>query len=384
MPTINATHQFYDNDDPTLANNSIEIDRDNSQIILGKNLTTTPQYIYISPNSISNGSASTSFTQISNLSNALASVELPPNPNTLQLNNTLLLTDGTSTYNTLNNTSITLTDPNSITSIFNTNLSITDQPIYGTRNMNLDAGSLTIGDGIILTTYIDAGSLTLTNLGSSFSPQILLYGSNTLALNSNDGNTILGDTNNNYNKTNILINDTHREIDLNAVDIISNCGGGNYYTLPIQFTNKATGNYNYTLNNNWEMVYSTNMNIPLEELTLTNGRTTWKLDFAINCFNMTFQTDKAYAMYIEIRDVNGTGNDYTGFLFNQNTPYTTHKNASTYNNTTNNVENYIYTDYIDLNGATGSPLEIRLWRYADNNMSCDFNWLLTLSKNNLV
>jgi hypothetical protein len=206
----------------------------------------------------------------------------------------------------------------------------------------------------------------------------------------------IGDINNNGNYTKLLVDDGNRKIELNAVDIVSNIGtnAGSSYTLPIQFTNKASGSYSYPPGsgsvNQWEMVYFNTMNIPLELLT-TSGYSTWKMDFAINCWNMTNQSDKAYAMYIEIRDV-GTGNDYQGFLFNQNTPYTTYKNGSGYSyNSYSQIENYIYTDYFDFNNPiSGSgppiatPLEIRLWRYADNNMTCDFNWLLTLSKNNLV
>lgn len=114
MPTINATHKFYDNDDPTLANTSIEIDRDNSQIILGKNLTTTPQYITISPNSISDGTNSTTFPQISALSQALSAVELPPNATTLKINDTILLTDGTTATYTMDNTGGIITETNGV------------------------------------------------------------------------------------------------------------------------------------------------------------------------------------------------------------------------------------------------------------------------------
>jgi hypothetical protein len=218
------------------------------------------------------------------------------------------------------------------------------------------------------------------------SNQLWINNDNTypIILNSTNSQITLGDVGNAGNLTKIAIDDTTRTNEINSVDIKSSCGGTNYYTLPIQFTYKVNSNYTYNSPNTWEMVFAGSMGIPLEQLTLTNGYTTWKMDFAINCWNMTNQSDKAYAMYIEIRDVNGTGNDYQGFLFNQNTPYTTRKNPSTYSATNTQIENYVYTDYYDFSGATGSPLEIRLWRYAENSMSCDFSWLVTLSKNNLV
>jgi hypothetical protein len=94
MTTISNTHIFYNNDDPAVATTAIEINRDNSHIILGRNLTTTPAYITISPNAISDGTNSTNLTRLSALQTALAAVELPPNATTLKLNETLLCDAG--------------------------------------------------------------------------------------------------------------------------------------------------------------------------------------------------------------------------------------------------------------------------------------------------
>lgn len=209
-----------------------------------------------------------------------------------------------------------------------------------------------------------------------------LYSANGLGLDTQHGNALIGDINNSYNKTNILVNDVHREIDLNAVDILSNVGGSIYYTLPINFTMKWNGNYNYSQNNNWEMVQHNQMNLPVEYFTLTGAQTAWRYEFAINCFNCNNQTDRAYAMYLEFVDNNS--NAFQSFCFNYNTPFTTHKNNSTYSATSNAVENYCYTDHIDFTGSSGGPFDIRLWRYGDNNYTCDFNAILTLSKTNLV
>ena len=102
----------------------------------------------------------------------------------------------------------------------------------------------------------------------------------------------------------------------------------------------------------------------------------------MNCNNMTNQDDKEYAMYIQILDMNN--NPFEANLFNLQTPFTTHKNASTYSNTSNHSENYCWTDWIDLNGCQGSPLTINVWIWASQPITADYAWSLTLSKTNLV
>ena len=178
-------------------------------------------------------------------------------------------------------------------------------------------------------------------------------------------------------------NPSTSSIFLNAVDILSNAGNiGIYYTLPINFTMNWSDNYNYTNINNWERVARNSMNLPVEYFTQTGTQTAWRYEFAINCFNCNNQIDKAYAMYIEFIDNNS--NSFQSFCFNLTTPFTTHKNNSTYSATSTAIENYCLTDYIDFAGSSGGPFIIRLWRYGDNNYSCDFNAVLTLSKTNLV
>jgi len=304
------------------------------------------------------------FSRLVQLNTALDALQpVPPNATTMWLDNTILLDTASSpnlNYTTLSNTTLTITDA-------------TGTPIIAT----LDKNRLQLTNGTT-TPYIELNG----------SNQLWIENGNTypIILNSTNSQITIGDVGNAGNFTRIAVDDTTRTNEINSVDIVSNCGTGSSpnYILPIQFTNKTTGNYTLNNGNNWEMVASNTINIPLQLLTLTNGYNVWKMDFAINCYNMTNQSDKAYAMYIEIRDVNGSSIDYQGFLFNQNIPFTTHKNNSTYTATNSQIENYCYTDYYDFTGATGSPLEIRLWRYADNPMSCDFSWLLTLSKTNLV
>ena len=87
-------------------------------------------------------------------------------------------------------------------------------------------------------------------------------------------------------------------------------------------------------------------------------------------------------MYIEIQD--STSSTFLPFVFNNNTPFTTHKNNSTYTASSTQSENYCWSDYISINGASGSPLTVILWLYADNPLSCDFDWLLTMGKTNIL
>jgi hypothetical protein len=290
--------------------------------------------------------------------------------------------------------------------ITNSNITIQDLNQPTNRSWLADAGSLTINDGSSSTSYIDAGTATFTATGSGqfisaspyiitfnngvVSPAIGLNGANQLlvqatssgiVLDSGASNTLIGDTSNSSNKTQIIVNDTHREIDLNATDILSNAGSGTY-VMPIQFTNKFSSSYDYNSGGSWQMVRDNKMNLPNELLTVTGGYNVWKMDFALNCYNMTTQSDKAYAMYVVFLD--NVGNPFQTWLFNNNTPYTTYKNSSSYGNTSSQIENFVYTDYVDFSGATGSPITIQLWRFGDNNCQTDFNWLLTLSKTNLV
>ena len=423
MTTISSTHLFYSDNDPALADTSVMIDRDNSHIILGKNLLTTPQYITISPNSISNGSASTTFGQIANLSNALASVELPPNPSTLQLNNRVYLVNTPTNSNSIDIDasipSISVSDSSTTTTITQNNITTTNVDLTTINGMSPTTIGLTWADfdpnnawgHLPLNQYglndylgnqtfwqltrftmedtiggyfarVNQSNFQLTNNNSGFNGYLTLIGTDSIGLDTGAGTAIIGDANGSNHNTKLLVNDNHREIDLNAVDIMSNCGSSQLYTLPIQFTNKYSSNYNYGTSGTWFNVASNVMNMPSELFTLTAGSTDWKVDFAINCWNMSNQSDKSYAMYVDILDSSNT--PYYGFLFNQSTPFTTHKNDSTYGNTNSHIENYIYTDYFSLNGASGSPFTINLWLFADNPISCDFNWLLTLSKTNLV
>jgi hypothetical protein len=367
---------------------------DNSHLNLTGNVSNTDEYVNITKgqiymeNQLGGGG-----------NNTLISIDCkdgtghPLMQTTLYENSTIIRDDYIKIGNKSYNTSINSGDLycnnvnlNTINGMTPTTIGLTWGDFTGMNAYNnLPSNQYKLDNSTGSTTTMVANGLQIDNLNSGYYGILSIIGTDTFAMDSRNGVGALGDVNNNSNHTNLIVNDPNRVIAVNAVDILNNYGGGNYYTLPILFTNKTSSNYNYSNTGNWEKVFSNTINIPVEQLNLTNGLTTWKMDFAINCWNMSNQSDKGYAMYIEIRDGSGSGTDYQGFLFNQNTPYTTWKNPSTYSSATvSSCENYVYTDYYDLSGAYGSPLDIRLWRYADNPCSCDFAWLFTLSKNNLV
>jgi hypothetical protein len=394
--------------DQNVLTNTKSISFDANGISLKRDLLMTPIETIITPLAITDVNTGNSITieKLTYLPIGLAALEqlTPTSATTLNINNTLRCQNATNTQSsTLNENKLEfngIVGANPITIKFQadpTPPDITNLLLIDANNTSVNALTNTysyIGDitnnfnSTINSTKLQFANSTTTSFIelNSFN-QLLIQNANNypIILNSTNSYIALGDVGNAGNLTRITIEDNTRKIQLNATDITTDCAGSGYeYILPIQFTNKATGNYIYNEPNNWQMVYSNNMNIPTQLFTQTNEYNTWKMDFAINCWNMTDQTNTEYAMYIVIRDVYGSSNEYQGFLFNQVTPYTTNKNASTYTASNSQIENYIYTDYFDLSGVTGSPLEIRLLRYANTGMTCEFNWLLTLSKNNLV
>ena len=210
-------------------------------------------------------------------------------------------------------------------------------------------------------------------------------GSNSWAIDTQSGTLTLGDAVNvSANQTKIVINNAHNEIQLNSVDITTNSGntGNPVFSLPVQYTNSYSDSYNYSSPNNWQVVSINGFNIPSSQFTNTSTSQIWKMDFAMNCNNMSIQDDKFYAMYIQILDSNS--NSFEPNLFNHHTPFTTYKNPSQYSDTSNRSENYCWTDWIDMSGCQGSPLSINVWIYAGQPITADYAWSLTLSKTNIV
>jgi hypothetical protein len=103
---MSATQYFNDQ-----ITNDKQISINGSGITLTKNLLTTPVTAHLTQNGIQVGLTSSSWENLSLLDEVLASVEYPPNPQTLKLNNTLMLNNGTDTTNVLDNTGILIDSP---------------------------------------------------------------------------------------------------------------------------------------------------------------------------------------------------------------------------------------------------------------------------------
>jgi hypothetical protein len=176
-------------------------------------------------------------------------------------------------------------------------------------------------------------------------------------------------------------------INLNAPYITTNGGDiGNIYWMPFNLTNVVSDTYYYGMTGTWEKVTFASMTLPVQIFASGSPPPPyriWKIDFAINQFNMSTQGDASYAMYVEI--VDSASNTFTGTLFNINTPYTAYKLASNYSDGTNTpIENYVYTDFIDLLGCIGGACTINFYRYGSVTTGCSFKWVFTLSPTNSV
>ena len=363
MTSINSTAKFNNDDDPTLATTSLEFDRTNSQIILGKNLTTTPSYVYISPNSISNGVDFTTFPQIVNLANALSAVELPPVATTFKVNDTImvsatvgeeaLLTPSGLTFNTLANPSIIQNSGGYDLTVQSSSQLVLNS--YDNINMNAGVGLLvSAGD------YI---SMTANNDFISFQAD------DDITLNSAG----LGN------------------INLQAPNI--NSYG---FSIPICFDVYDTNVINYGGGQTLTNVFITNCNIPPNFIVDTpqSGYTSnkWKIDFTLQTWNAGGQnnsTDKALAYYINFNDQ--SSNFYTPVLFNDITPYCKHNNNSTWTAGGSNAEfqSHTWTDYIDFSALVGSgsgnlPLKLNLYMGSDNPKDFTFKLLCSLTRTNIL
>jgi hypothetical protein len=154
----------------------------------------------------------------------------------------------------------------------------------------------------------------------------------------------------------------------NSTDLINN-GYVNWYNRPmgISFLHKWSGSFSYPFSstNTWDISQLTTTSFPLQFL-----HSTWAVSFSINFHSQGATGDKGFACYIDFADGNGT--PFTGFTFNQNTPYAQWFNPSTYTATSQNPMIITMTDYFDFTGAV-NQLDIRLNYYADNNISQNYS-----------
>lgn len=204
---------------------------------------------------------------------------------------------------------------------------------------------------------------------------------NDLMINSGSSNTIIGDAYSASNSQKITVNNNHYLIDLNCINLTAN---NDTYTYPICFSSKQNGSINYNTPGSFQDVLHYNINFPsfVMDVNTKSSYTDWKIEFALNCRNMTDQSNKELAIYFELEDAAST--IYTPFLFNSTTPYTNYKNASSFPLTPQS-ENYIWTDYVNLNGVNNNvPLLFRLYWFANSNNNFDFNLLVSFTRTNIV
>jgi hypothetical protein len=239
------------------------------------------------------------------------------------------------------------------------------------------------------TLTIDANAQSIGFNNTAVAPYITCNGSNQFALegnaapiivNSGASTTQIGDIAGAGNSTKATINDSHNLIDLQCINLTAN---SDTYTYPICFSSKNSGNVNYGSPSSWQEVFHYAIIFPSFAFNTNSTYTDWKIDFALNCRNMTDQSNKELAMYFELEDQTTT--IYTPFLFNNNTPYTTYKNSSTYSATSTQSENYCWSDYISLNGVNGNvPLEFHMYWWANSANTFDFELLVSFTRTNLV
>jgi len=225
---------------------------------------------------------------------------------------------------------------------------------------------------------IEITAQALMNISAS---QLDITSTNTyINLTSNNGMT-LSTTNGDITLTTVSNN-----INLNALNVNSY-----NYAMPICFDLVETSTINYTLvGQQMEKVYIGTFNLPYQFFSdiplIAYTSTKWKIDFQINCYNSSGgQGDKGFASYIDFEDQ--ATNLYRPFLFNATTPFARFFNSSSYNQASPSLFSWGWSDFIDFAGLVGTgsgnlPLKVNLYVAADNVLTGDFKWKVSLTRTN--
>lgn len=349
---------------------TLTIDRNANTLTITN--SSIPKTIIINSQEFSNGTQVLPYTQMYEKINGCDAVVFPaPSSTQLQVENYVAITD------TPNNKSVVIdaTTPqlqlDSGIGLVNTLTSSTINMTDGSAFVSMDgsAPNIQLSDGTY-TPYITMTANRLNISGNSTGVDI----------DSNSSTCRIGDVNVSNNGTLFQINDTHNNIDLQTKNFTTQ---GDTYTFPICFSSKNSGNVNYASPSNWVNVFHYSIPFPAFAIDSTSIYNVWKVEFHLNTTNMTDQTNKECAMYFEIEDASSAL--YNGFLFNQGTPFTTHRLNSTYSASSTQSENYGWTDYFDFTGMNGnSPLEFRFYWFANGGNSYDFNSLVSFTRTNLI
>ncbi len=282
----------------------------------------------------------------------------------------------------ISSTLFNITDTNGPSDVFNAtardikidNLITNDQTIITASNL-----LIANPNNVIL---INPSFLQIQDVNSPFDAFISVVNGNSLTIDSSYGNCAIGDVTNVANGSNISLDDNTKKISFACVDLLSGAPQTTLNIIPINYSAVYGNNLEYTNPNNWELVTSQSLAIPNNQLTQTNGYTSWEIKFFINMTDMTNQIDRQRAMYIEILD--SSNQSFKPFVFNLDNPYTMYGNASLYANTSTSSQNYGWNDYVDLVNCQGSPLTINYWMFGETGYSANFRWYIALSKTNNV
>lgn len=333
---------------------SITLDPTNNTLTITD--STIPKTITINSQEFSNGAQTLTFVKMYEKVNGCDAVVWPaPSATQLQVENSILISD------TPANQSLTL-----------------DTTGYGVPAITLLDNNTGISSVVKNNSfYINDPSVSST---ATYYANQISSTSNNFSVDTGSNNFECGDVGFVINGTRMAINDTHNNIDLRTKNFTTQ---GDTYTFPICFSSKSSGNITYSTPSNWQQVFHYQIPFPAFAVDSTSIYNVWKVEFQMNTSNMTDQTNKECAMYFEIEDA--VSAIYTGFLFNNATPFTTHRNGSTYYATSQQSENYGWTDYFDFTGINGNtPLEFRWYWFSNGTNSYDFNWLVSFTRTNLI
>jgi len=142
----------------------------------------------------------------------------------------------------------------------------------------------------------------------------------------------MGDVLGNANGTKLIANDPIQSVILNGINIL-----GYFHTepsaiMPINYSTRLHSNFSYPGGNTFQHIITGTMAIADTQIT-SSSYNQWRMEFALNCYSMTNQTDKGFALFV--RFVDGASAIFEPYCFNMKSPYTEHKNGSTYSQTSN-------------------------------------------------
>jgi len=279
---------------------------------------------------------SITFQRLCYLPIGLASLEAPPNPTTLHIQDTILIDKLLNDVsNTLTNDNITILNSSTNESLVLSNNNIINNSTVNSLNIQHIGGldiNITTDDNITLTSATE-GNINLD------APNINSYGwAMPICLNLFDQNSY------NYGAGGQILQDVYQ---------VS-------FNLPNQFFS----------------------NTPQSGYTATR----WQINFDMNMFNMSNNSDKGFAMCFELWDSNS--NVYSSFLYNQLQPFCRWNNPALWTNGTyNNFSSVNWCDYVDLGGMAGTfdgNLTLHLFVAGDNAFTADFKMKMGLTRINRI